>query len=290
MATILGVGIAVLDELFTLEGYPAEDSEQRALQRATRLGGNTANTLTVLTQLGHTTRYAGVLADEPQGRRIAAALEAVGIDTADAHWQADGQAPLSHIWLNRQSGTRTIVHHRDLAELGADAFAGGRWSESDWIHFEGRNVRELQRMIAGVQDHAGLRRRFSVEIEKEREGIDALWGDVPVLIVSRAFVRGRGWDDPEAFARHLRPSLRADACLVIPWGEAGAFAWSPATGHIHQPAVPPHRVLETVGAGDTFNAGLIHGLLGGDLVEALRGACTLAGRKCGQAGFAGLVG
>ena len=57
-----------------------------------------------------------------------------------------------------------------------------------------------------------------------------------------------------------------------------------------QPAIVPQRVIDTLGAGDTFNAAVIHGYLAGlDTASLLRQACALAGKKCSQTGFTGLV-
>ena len=54
-------------------------------------------------------------------------------------------------------------------------------------------------------------------------------------------------------------------------------------------AFAPPQVLDTLGAGDTFNAGLIHRLsLGSTVEEALTFACRLAGAKCGMLGYEGL--
>ena len=75
--------------------------------------------------------------------------------------------------------------------------------------------------------------------------------------------------------------------LVCAWGEAGASALDTATGTLHKsPSFPPtkcdacivvssphimRRVLDTLGAGDTFNAGMIVaracGLGAGDAVS-----------------------
>jgi ketohexokinase len=48
--------------------------------------------------------------------------------------------------------------------------------------------------------------------------------------------------------------------------------------------------VDTLGAGDTFNAAVIDGCLGGlDTGATLQRACLLAGRKCGQIGLSGLT-
>ncbi len=52
------------------------------------------------------------------------------------------------------------------------------------------------------------------------------------------------------------------------------------------PATPPAKLVDTLGAGDTFNAGLIHYLSEGRGLEtALQFACDIAGAKCGMTGF-----
>ena len=51
----------------------------------------------------------------------------------------------------------------------------------------------------------------------------------------------------------------------------------------------PPEVVDTLGAGDTFNAGIIHYLsIGKTLQDAIKYACKLAGYKCGIQGYHGL--
>ena len=75
MARILSIGIATLDIINEVDGYPSEDTEVRALSQRIACGGNAANTLTVLSLLGHRCAFGGVLAAEPNGVRVRQALE-----------------------------------------------------------------------------------------------------------------------------------------------------------------------------------------------------------------------
>lgn len=286
MARILGTGIATLDIINTVEGYPAEDSEVRAVEQAVRLGGNTANTLGILAQAGHECHFAGVLAGDLGGRRIVTELEARGIHLDHARRMAGGTAPTSYIALNRRNGSRTIIHHRDLPEFGMDDFMEIPVETFDWLHFEARNCDELAAMLAYARSMV-TDQPISLEVEKEREGLEQLWDYPDLIVFSRAFALGRGFTQPGGFlatAREWAPR----AILVLPWGDQGAWALQ-GDQLLHSPAFPPAKVVDTLGAGDTFNAGLIHAMLSGRaLGHALEDACRLAGRKVGQVGFDGL--
>lgn len=57
----------------------------------------------------------------------------------------------------------------------------------------------------------------------------------------------------------------------------------------HVPAHPPAAVVDTLGAGDTFNASVVHQLACGQpLLNAVQFACKVAGLKCGIHGYEGL--
>lgn len=287
MAHILGIGIATLDIINLVDGYPREDTEVRALEQHARRGGNATNTLVVLSQRGHECAWGGVVADEPDGVRILDDLAKHRIDTRHCRVERTGKVPTSYIALNRRNGSRTIIHYRDLPEFGFEDFARIDPSSFDWIHFEGRNVAETERMLAY------LRIRYphipcSVEIEKPRPGIERLFTGADVLLFSKGYAAHRAGTDPVEFLRAMRRAA-SGAELVCAWGADGAYALTRADQVLHSPAYPPPRIVDTLGAGDTFNAGIIDGLVrGAGLAEALHGACRLAGMKCGQFGLDGL--
>jgi len=288
MARILAVGIAALDIITTVDGYPPEDTEVRALTRRIARGGNATNTLVALSQLGHACAWAGTLGDGEGAQVILDDLRRHRIATAACPVYRGASPPTSYIVVSAATGSRTIVHYRDLPELTSTDFAAVDLAGVDWVHFEGRNVPETRRMLERVRrDRPGL--PCSLEVEKPRPEIEGLLGLVDVVLFSRHYARARGHGEPARLFAALRPRAPA-ATLVCAWGEAGASATSAAGGACESPAFPPVRVVETVGAGDVFNAGCIDALVRGvPLEQALVAACRIAGRKCGQLGLEGLA-
>lgn len=277
MARILGVGIATLDIINTVDGYPAEDSDVRATHQRICRGGNVTNTLVVLSQLRHRCAWAGVLADEPDARPILDDLARYGIDTKACRHLPHGKVPTSYILLNRHTGSRSIVHYRDLPEYRFADFCTLDLSRVDWLHFEGRNVDDTCRMLRHAHRHAPAILR-SVEIEKPRAGIDQLFRYANLLLLSRHYAQSMGFNQPHEFLQHMhRQAPQAD--LICAWGDTDDV--------LHNPAYPPVTLIDTVGAGDTFNAGIIHARTNGlDWHEALRFGCAIAGKKCGVMGLA----
>ena len=229
---ILGVGIATLDLVNEVAEYPPEDAEVRALgQRVTR-GGNCANTLAVLAQLGHACAWVGTIADDAGGARILADLAARGVSTEHAVRVPDAVTPTSYISLSRHTGSRTIVHFRRLRELEAVDLAAVPLSGFDWVHLEGRAPGETAAIIRRIRQEApGL--PISLELEKPRPGIEALFDGPDVLMVSRAFALDRAGAHvgPARFPCRSRravqretagPGLGCGGCLAARAGRGGA--------------------------------------------------------------------
>lgn len=287
MPRILAIGIATLDIVNVVPEYPPEDSEVRALSQRVSRGGNATNTLVVLSQLGHRCSWGGLLAEDADSAPILADLQAHAIDLRHCRSLSDGKNPVSYILLSQAAGTRSIVHYRDLPEFDDADFAHIDLTGFDWLHFEGRNVDATRRMLERAR-----RQRpdlpVSLEIEKPRPGIEDLFGLADLLLFSRAYAAAKGYADAAALLEHVR-SLAPRADLVCSWGADGALALGRDGRGAASPAFPPPCVVDTLGAGDTFNAGIIDALLRGCALEqALSDACRLAGRKCGQSGLGGL--
>jgi ketohexokinase len=284
MARILVTGIATLDHVLDVADYPAEDTESRALASASTPGGNAANTARILAQAGHRVELAAVIARDADGEALLRLLANQAVGVSPCVRQA-GHTPVSHVLRSRRSGSRTIVHYRDLPELGAREFREIELTGYDWFHFEGRHPPELPALL-GAARAAAVDQPISLELEKPRGGLEDAIPLADVLMFSRDWARTHA-EQPEAFIEWAA-RRHPEQVQTLTWGHRGA--WVAHRGEIvHCAPSAGLPIRDSLGAGDAFNAGLIDALVSGQPPQlALVTAVRLAERKLSQQGLDGL--
>lgn len=283
MAKILGIGIAALDIINVTDGYPLEDDEVRAIEQHVCRGGNTTNTLVVLSQLGHQCQWVGTITDDTDSDFIRKDLSRHDIDYTFTEVYPGKKTPVSYITLNKNNGSRTIVHVRDLPELSSSHFYRLNIDTPGWVHLEGRNPLETVKIIEkSKKDFPAV--PISIEIEKQREHIEKLFSMADVYFFSRQFALQSGYQSAEDLLTAMRQNIPA-SLLVCTWGEKGAYALQD-NNLIHAKATPVSDIVDSVGAGDVFNAAFIDSALKNfDTQKQLAYACDLAAKKCQKFGL-----
>ncbi|XP_048660633.1 ketohexokinase isoform X6 [Marmota marmota marmota] len=293
---ILCVGLVVLDIINVVDKYPEEDTDSRCLSQRWQRGGNASNSCTVLSLLGAPCAFMGSLASGPVADFVLDDLRRYSVDLRYTVFQTLGSIPISTVIINETSGSRTILHaYRNLPDVSAKDFEKVDLTRFKWIHIEGRNVSEQVKMLQRIEQHNARQPpeqkiRVSVEIEKPREELFQLFGYGELVFVSKDVAKHLGFQSAVEALRGLYGRVRKGATLVCAWAEEGADALGPDGQLLHSDAFPPPRVVDTLGAGDTFNASVIFSLSQGkSMQEALRFGCQVAGKKCGLQGFDGIM-
>ncbi|KAM9070288.1 ketohexokinase isoform X1 [Sarcophilus harrisii] len=219
-----------------------------------------------------------------------------GVDVSQVVWQNKGETPCSCCIVNNSNGSRTIVlYDTNLPDVSAKDFEKVDLNRYKWIHIEGRNASEQVKMLQRIEQHnKRLPReqqiRTSVEVEKPREELYQLFAYGDVVFVSKDVAKHMGFQSAAETLKGLYSRVGKGAVLVCAWAEEGADALGPDGRLLHSDAFPPPRVVDTLGAGDTFNASVIFSLSQGkSMQEALTFGCQIAGKKCGIQGYDGIV-
>ncbi|KAK1901422.1 Ketohexokinase [Dissostichus eleginoides] len=219
-----------------------------------------------------------------------------GVDVSAVVLQVEGQTPSACCVVCPASGSRTVIlSDTNLPDVTAEDFSKVDLHQFKWIHWEGRNAEQQVQMIQQVEVFnrplpPQERITLSVEIEKTREPLYQLFPHGDLVFVSKDVARHFGFQSAGAALKGLYSRVKQGAVLVCAWAEEGADALGPDGVLLHSDAFPPETLVDTLGAGDTFNSAVIYTLSnGGSLQDALTFGCSVAGRKCGFHGYDGIA-
>lgn len=232
-------------------------------------GGSAANTAAALARLEVPVRFVGAVGDDAAGRYAVESLAGTGVDTT-AVQTVTSQATVMVIVVIPPGGERLIYvwPPRGGAHAMLDPEHAARAVEgADWLHVSGICLRvpPAREALFSAMGHARDRRipvSLDLNLRLENWGWEEDFREVVLRAVERAdVVLGSAVDEIAALGDDSDPITAArslgagDRLIVARMGAAGAIAVEGRK--ITSAPGFDVDVVDTVGAGDAFNAGFI---------------------------------
>ncbi len=285
MSDVVVVGDLMVDVVVVPSGPLVRGSDRAASVRTTG-GGSGANTACWLASLGVDVSLVAAVGDDDLGRGAVEALTRLGVafvGTADPE-RSTGAC----VVLVEPDGERTMLPDRGANDaLPVAAVDAALASPPRWLHLSGYTLLDEGSRPAGLAALAAARAAgVAISVDASSAGpLGDLGGAHFLEWVDGCAVLFANDDELDALGG-LAPSLDHVEVVVAKHGPDGA-SWCTTAQTWSAPAAPaaPAALVDTIGAGDAFDAGVIHAVLRGlDPAAALEAASVLAARAVATAG------
>lgn len=238
-------------------------------------GGNCLNVAVYARRFGAVTSYVGAIGRDAAGDAIHAALTREGVDTAHLR-RLDG--PTAYCVIGHRKGDRVFL----TFDLGVSMFTPDA-GDIEFLHsVEAAHIGQSSGLDAHLSSVAAVT-RLSYDFSTRR---DPAHRQAIAPLCFLASISGGDLDVRQAYDL-VKETVAAGArwCLVTR-GEKGAVLGE--AGQILEVPAAPARVVDTLGAGDTFIARTLLGLVRGeDPYGALQAAAIAAAETCSRVGAIG---
>jgi 2-dehydro-3-deoxygluconokinase len=290
--------VVTLGEAMLRLSPPGRGRLERADSLDLHVAGSESNVAVALAALGFRARWVSRLPDSPLGRRVASELSRAGVDVDSVRWIPDGRVGVffvefgsaprpTRVWYDRAGSAAAALEPADLdpAVLDGATYAvvsGITSALSPSAHLLARRfAAEARDRGATVCVDVNYREKLWPP-ERASVAVTELTRAADIVVCSARDARRLFAieDTGEAGLAALRAACAPDARLLVLTRSLDGAAASTAAGRILEQEAVPTEVVDRIGAGDAFLAGLVWGLEQGDEEYALRAAAAAAALKC----------
>ena len=237
-------------------------------------------------RLGLKVAFIGICGNDVFGHFMLDEMSERNVDVSHVILRTDGQTGLSVI-LNNQSDRAILTHPGLIAELRASDIPDDLLRRSRHLHVASYFLQtELQPDLPALFQRAhslGLTTSLDTNYDPSEKwiGFDELLSVTDIFLPNQTEALSiTKTSDVESAARQLATMTKL---VAVKLGADGALACS--NKDAFTAASIPVNVIDTVGAGDSFDAGFMYGYLNGWKIErSLRLACACGALSTQQAG------
>lgn len=279
---VVGVGLNATDMLIPLPEYPVPGSKIEFRAASVLPGGQVASAVMACQRWGLRTRYVGKLGEDDAARLHRAEFARTGVEAQLI--TVPGCPSQQAVILVDRHGERTVLWRRDQQlslrpeELDREWIVNARA-----LHVDGYDTAAAT-LAASWAREAGI--PVIADLDDVYAGVEGLLENIDYAIVSRN-VPGRLVDEDDLEKALPLMQCRYGCVLTAATlGEDGVLAWDGK--QFHYAAAFQVEAVDTTGAGDTFHAAFIYGLLQcWELPRRLDFACAAAALNCMGVGARG---
>lgn len=279
----VGFGTNAVDFLVIVPQYPEFNSKIQLTDYLQLAGGEIATAMVGLQRLGLKTAYAGRFGDDQAGDFGLQSLRDEGVDVSFAGQIAGARTQTAFIIIDERNGERTVIWKRDdklaysAEEAPTEIAVLGKI-----LHITPHDTKACIKLAREAKKENTI---VSIDIDNAFEDIEKLLPLVDVLLASEQFPEKLfGIKDQKKALIEMK--LRFGCSIVgITLGETGSLILCEDEFIRTEGFAVPGGCRDTTGAGDSFRAGFLYGLLtGAEVEEAARMANAVAALKCRAVG------
>lgn len=300
---VVVLGDANTDMIVRLPDRSAtNDIHQQHLAPELHGGGTAANVAVALARLGVPTSFAGAIGADNYGRWVHDDLIEEGVDLRGVHMvedaftvmvmaliEPDGER-LIYVWPP-SGGAHLHLHQKDI---DLNVWPKARWLHTSGICLRGNPARET--ILNSMEKAHALGWKVSIDLNMRMES----WGldiddrqafehaiEISDVVFGNAIEEIMPISGQSSVEKAVKNLSNNNRTIVARIGDDGAMVCTP--NELFHAPVFPAKVVDTLGAGDAFNAGFITAQLKGlDTREAARWGNAVAALKIEHKGARGL--
>lgn len=259
-----------------IDGFPEMGKEKFAGKMTVALGSSTAIFAANVACLGARTAFAGMVGRDSFGSLVSESLRAKGVDTRfliESPDYATGATLVMSYDEDRANLTyQGAMDHMGFDDLNPDIFRESRHIHISSVFMQSALKRDFSRIFEAAES-GGVTLSMDTQWDpKEEWDFDcaAILPHVDVFMPNETELKAiTRTDDLSGAISRIRPYLRQVA--VIKCGSRGAILVKKDGEVSEMPSFLNSHVVDSIGAGDSFNAGFIYGYVKGmSLTECQR--------------------